>query len=128
MLKYILEKHILPVNSPDWVLCQFPRLGALRICISKVNIVRSFLFLRHFTCHYEFKCHIHNAGIALYSNDTVSRSQCNKVPFGCGGTGGLHVQLTNLQQLMLSCQNGPKSLRNVSSTLLNLCNEELRQL
>ncbi len=29
--------------------------------------------------------------------------------------------------VMLSCQYGPKSLRNVSKTLLNLCNEELRQ-
>ncbi len=29
--------------------------------------------------------------------------------------------------VMLSCQYGPKSLRNVSNALLNLCNEELRQ-
>ncbi len=29
--------------------------------------------------------------------------------------------------VMLSCQNGPKSLRNVSNTLLNLCHKELRQ-
>ncbi len=29
--------------------------------------------------------------------------------------------------VMLSCQYGPKSLRNVSKTLLNLCHEELRQ-
>ncbi len=29
--------------------------------------------------------------------------------------------------VMLSCQYGPKSLRNVSNTLLNLCHEELRQ-
>ncbi len=29
--------------------------------------------------------------------------------------------------MMLSCQYGPKSLRNVSNTLLNLCHEELRQ-
>ncbi len=29
---------------------------------------------------------------------------------------------------MLSCQYGPKSLRNVSNTLLNLCHKELRQL
>ncbi len=28
---------------------------------------------------------------------------------------------------MLSCQYGPKSLRNVSNTLLNLCHEEVRQ-
>ncbi len=29
--------------------------------------------------------------------------------------------------VMLSCQYGPKSLINVSNTLLNLCHEELRQ-
>ncbi len=29
--------------------------------------------------------------------------------------------------VILSCQYGPKSLRNVSNTLLNLCHEELRQ-
>ncbi len=29
--------------------------------------------------------------------------------------------------VMLSCQYGPKSLNNVSNTLLNLCHEELRQ-
>ncbi len=29
--------------------------------------------------------------------------------------------------VMLSCQYGPESLRNVSNTLLNLCHEELRQ-
>ncbi len=40
----------------------------------------------------------------------------------------MDVQLTNLQQLPIwSCQYGPKSLRNVSNTLLNLCHEELRQ-
>ncbi len=39
----------------------------------------------------------------------------------------MDVQPTNQQQLMLSCQYGPKSLRNVSKTLLNLCYEELRQ-
>ncbi len=32
----------------------------------------------------------------------------------------MDVQLTNL---ILSCQYGPKSLRNVSNTLLNLCQE-----
>ncbi len=37
----------------------------------------------------------------------------------------MDVQPTNLQQL-LSCQYGPKSLSNVSNTLLNLCLEELR--
>ncbi len=29
--------------------------------------------------------------------------------------------------VMLSCQNGPKSLRNVYNTLLTLCQKELRQ-
>ncbi len=29
--------------------------------------------------------------------------------------------------VMLSCQYGPKSLRNISNTLLNLCPEELKQ-
>ncbi len=29
--------------------------------------------------------------------------------------------------VMLSCQYGPTSLRNISNTLLNLCHEELRQ-
>ncbi len=36
----------------------------------------------------------------------------------------MDVQPTNLQQLR---QYGPKSLRNVSKTLLDLCHEELRQ-
>ncbi len=39
----------------------------------------------------------------------------------------MDVQTTNLQQVMLSWQYEPKSLRNVSNTLLNLCHEELRQ-
>ncbi len=39
----------------------------------------------------------------------------------------MDVQTTNLQQLMLSWQYGPQSLRNVSNTSLNLCHEELRQ-
>jgi len=37
----------------------------------------------------------------------------------------MDMQPTNLQQcVMISCQYGPKSLRNVSNTLLNLCYEE----
>ncbi len=36
------------------------------------------------------------------------------------------LNVTDMPQ-MLSCQNGPKSLRNVSNTLLNLCHKELRQ-
>lgn len=38
------------------------------------------------------------------------------------------VQATNFQQLVtLSCQYGPKCLSDVSSTLFNLCCEEMRQ-
>ncbi len=40
----------------------------------------------------------------------------------------MDVQPTNLTNcVMLSCQYGPESLRNVSNSLLNLCHEELRQ-
>ncbi len=40
----------------------------------------------------------------------------------------MDVQPTNLLQLCDAIMsNGPKSLRNVSNTLLNLCHEELRQ-
>ncbi len=35
----------------------------------------------------------------------------------------MDVQPTNLQHLMLSCQYGPKYLRNDFNTLLNLCQE-----
>ncbi len=42
------------------------------------------------------------------------------------------IRIMDLQQIcsncvMLSCQYGPKSLRNVSNILLNLCHEELSQ-
>ncbi len=33
----------------------------------------------------------------------------------------------HIMVMLLSCQYGPKSLRNVSNTFLNLCHEELRQ-
>ncbi len=43
----------------------------------------------------------------------------------------IHVMMCSRQIcsncVMLSCQYGPKSLRNVSNTLLNLCHKELRQ-
>ncbi len=49
----------------------------------------------------------------------------------CGGMGDLHhgcaVRQICSNCVMLSCQYWPKSLRNVSNTLLNLCNEELTQ-
>ncbi len=56
---------------------------------------------------------------------TVTRSQSNRAPLDVD----LHrdVQTNLLQLVMLSCQYGPKSLRNVSNTLLNLYHEELRQ-
>ncbi len=59
---------------------------------------------------------------------TVTRSQSNRAPLGCGGT--RFASWTCSRQIcsvMLSCQYGPKSLRNVSNTLLNLCHGELRQ-
>lgn len=37
-------------------------------------------------------------------------------------------EITSWNCVMLPCHYGPKSLRNVSSNLLNLCHEELRQL
>ncbi len=63
---------------------------------------------------------------------TVTRSQSNRAHLGCGGTGDLLASWMCSQQIcsncvMLPCQYGPKSLRNVSNTLMNLCHEELRQ-
>ncbi len=62
---------------------------------------------------------------------TVTRSQSNRAPLGCAGTGDSHhgcaVDKFIFVCVMLSCQYGPKSLRNVSSTLLNLCHKELKQ-
>ncbi len=55
---------------------------------------------------------------------TVTRSQSNRASMACGGTGDSHH---GWAADMLSCQYGPKSLRNVSNTLLNLCHKELRQ-
>ncbi len=42
-------------------------------------------------------------------------------------TSGMRSRQICSNCVMLSCQYGPKSLRNVSNTLLNLCHEELRQ-
>ncbi len=64
---------------------------------------------------------------------TVTRSQSNSAPLVCPldvverEIRIMDVQPTNLQQLcvMLSCQYGPKSMRNVSNTLFNLCHKEL---
>ncbi len=49
-------------------------------------------------------------------SSTVTRSQFNRAPLGCGGTGDSHhgCAANNLQQLM---SYGPKSLRNVYNTL-----------
>ncbi len=61
---------------------------------------------------------------------TVTRSQSNTAPLGCGGTGDLHhgCAAENLQQLHDAIMSiWPKTLRNVSNTLFNLCHEELRQ-
>ncbi len=65
---------------------------------------------------------------------TVTRSQYNRAPLGCGGTGDSQNLNRNCSNqicrncVMLSCQYGPKSLRNVSNTLLYLCHKELRQI
>ncbi len=61
----------------------------------------------------------------------VTRSQSNRAPFGMWWNGRFTSWMCTRQIcincVMLSCQYGPKSLRNVSNTLLNLCHEELRQ-
>ncbi len=49
---------------------------------------------------------------------TVTRSQSNRAPLGCGGTGDSHHGCAadkSAATVMLSCQYGPKSLRNVST-------------
>ncbi len=61
---------------------------------------------------------------------TVTRSPSNRAPLGCGGTGDSHYGCAadkSAATAMLSCQYGPKSLSNVSNTLLNPCDEEIRQ-
>lgn len=61
---------------------------------------------------------------------SVTSSQFNRAPVGCGGIGGSHHGCAADQYttpVMPSCQNGPKSLMNVCNTSLNLSCEELRQ-
>ncbi len=52
----------------------------------------------------------------------------NRALLGCGGTGDSHHRCAAKKIcsncVMLSCHYEPKSLRNVSNTLLNLCHEE----
>ncbi len=64
-------------------------------------------------------------------DSTVTRSQSNRAPLGCGGMGDSHhicaADKICSNCVMLSCQYGPNYLRNVSKTLLNLCHEELSQ-
>lgn len=58
---------------------------------------------------------------SLYLNG-LHRSQYSTTRLRCGGNKAAHVRFTwNFYQLvMLSCQYAPKSVRDVSSTLLNL--------
>ncbi len=62
---------------------------------------------------------------------TVTRSQSNRAPLGCGGTGDSYSWMCSRQIcrncVMLSCQYGPISQRNVSNTLLNRCHKDVRQ-
>ncbi len=62
---------------------------------------------------------------------TVTRSQSNRAPLGCGGTRDSHHGCADDKSAatvwLLSWSIWPTSLRNVSNTLLNLCHEELRQ-
>lgn len=59
---------------------------------------------------------------------TFSTHQSHRALLGCGGT----IISTTSQMcsncMMASCQYGPKSLRNVSNTLLTVCHEQLRRL
>ncbi len=68
----------------------------------------------------------------LYSNGLhTHQTLIQKSTFGMWWNGRFATWMCSQQTcstcMMLSCQYGPKSLRNVSSTLLNLCHEELRQ-
>ncbi len=55
---------------------------------------------------------------------TVTRSQSNRAALGCGGTGDSHHGCAAASWCYHF--NRSKSVRKVSSTLLNLCQEELR--
>ncbi len=95
-----------------------------------------------FWCYFSRIMHRHKAQIisdwflehamsSLYSNDLHSHQiSINRAPLGCGGTRDSHLVFSRQicsNCVMLSCQYGPKSLRNVYNTLLNLRHEELRQ-
>ncbi len=59
---------------------------------------------------------------------TVTRSQSNRAPLWCGGTGDLHHGCAaDKSAAIVWCNhvNMDQNLRNVSNTLLNLCHEEL---
>ncbi len=60
---------------------------------------------------------------------TVTRSQSNRAALGCGGKGDSYHGCAADKSAATAwcCQYGPKSLRKVSNTLLNLCHKEIRQ-
>ncbi len=60
---------------------------------------------------------------------TVTRSQSNRAPLGCGGMRDSHHGCAADKSAATAWLSSiwPKSLRNVSNTLLNLCHEDLRQ-
>ncbi len=69
---------------------------------------------------------------SLYSNGLHSHQiSIQKSTFGMWWNGRFASWMCSRQIccncVMLSCQYGPKSLRNVSYTLLNLCHKEYRQ-
>ncbi len=72
----------------------------------------------------------HDNEFTLLKWPPVTRPLSNRAPLACGGTGDFASWMCSRQIcsncVMLSCQYGQKSLRNVSSTLLNLWHEELR--
>lgn len=61
----------------------------------------------------------------IHSHHTVS--QYNRVSLGCGEMGFSHHVCVADNCAVLPFKYGPKSLRNVSQTLLYPCHEELRQ-
>ncbi len=80
--------------------------------------------------------HVHPFMSTVYpsSDATSSRIMHHVTKLKSSQTGFLNMTMSSLYSnslrsncVMLSCQYGPKSLRNVSNTLLNLCHEELRQ-
>ncbi len=70
----------------------------------------------------------HDNEITLFKWPPQSQSQSNRAPLWNGRfTSWMCSRQICSKCLMLSCQYGPKYLRNISNTLLNLCHEELRQ-